>query len=297
MTDSDLKPNLFIAGFGRSGTTALIEYLKQHPYIFVPWKKEPNALYDNDPKSIWIGGIKVDIMDKESYLKLYINTSKYKYRVDGSTTYSRLPIYARKIKEFNPNAKVIICIREPTSRLISEYLFNYITHKKNFDDWLYECFVPSINIFLTYHKIKEFYWVFGNNLRIIENSMLISKPQKVLDSIFNFLDIPQIKIKNVYSNPSLITPNDNYIYKNILVLTASLAYKLLLISRRLKIEKYFWLLFNTFEYKTAKNFIKRKTHKDYTPLINKIPPDLLKLLMNDYELTTNFINTYNLLAT
>ena len=36
-----LKPNFLIPGAGRSGTTTLYEYLKQHPEIFLSEKKEP----------------------------------------------------------------------------------------------------------------------------------------------------------------------------------------------------------------------------------------------------------------
>ena len=40
------RPNLFIAGFAKCGTTELSDYLSQHPDIFLPVEKEPNTFWD-----------------------------------------------------------------------------------------------------------------------------------------------------------------------------------------------------------------------------------------------------------
>ena len=37
-----VKPNLFIVGAPKSGTSALYRFLKQHPDIFMPKYKEPH---------------------------------------------------------------------------------------------------------------------------------------------------------------------------------------------------------------------------------------------------------------
>ena len=36
-----IKPNFFIVGAPKSGTTSLFHYLEQHPEIFIPSIKEP----------------------------------------------------------------------------------------------------------------------------------------------------------------------------------------------------------------------------------------------------------------
>jgi hypothetical protein len=41
MQDLDSKPNLFIVGAMKSGTTSLNEYLDLHPDIFMSDEKEP----------------------------------------------------------------------------------------------------------------------------------------------------------------------------------------------------------------------------------------------------------------
>ena len=38
---ADRKPNFLIVGAAKSGTTALAEYLRQHPDIYIPEIKEP----------------------------------------------------------------------------------------------------------------------------------------------------------------------------------------------------------------------------------------------------------------
>ncbi|MEE9518630.1 MAG: sulfotransferase, partial [bacterium] len=37
-----MKPNFFIVGAPKCGTTSMTEYLKQHPDIFIPEEKEPH---------------------------------------------------------------------------------------------------------------------------------------------------------------------------------------------------------------------------------------------------------------
>lgn len=57
------KPNFFIVGARKSGTTALYHYLKMHPDVFLPELKEPQFFgkdlphkktrWNNDSKDIY----------------------------------------------------------------------------------------------------------------------------------------------------------------------------------------------------------------------------------------------------
>ena len=61
-------PNFFIVGAPRSGTTSLYWYLRQHPKIFMPSRKEP---YYFDVEVIPGGGIEPPVRLKEDYLRLF----------------------------------------------------------------------------------------------------------------------------------------------------------------------------------------------------------------------------------
>jgi hypothetical protein len=41
------KPNFFIVGAPKCGTTPLYEYLKDHPNVFMPQLKEPHFFAEN----------------------------------------------------------------------------------------------------------------------------------------------------------------------------------------------------------------------------------------------------------
>ena len=47
MSKSDKKPSFFLVGEPKSGTTALYEFLRQHPNIFLPEEKE-NGFFCKD---------------------------------------------------------------------------------------------------------------------------------------------------------------------------------------------------------------------------------------------------------
>ena len=63
------KPNLFIVGAPKCGTTALSEYLRQHPNVFMTNPKEPNFFADDMPKRYIAKTI-------DDYISLYSKSSK-----------------------------------------------------------------------------------------------------------------------------------------------------------------------------------------------------------------------------
>lgn len=99
-----LRPNLFIIGVRKGGTTALYDMLGQHPDIAMSKIKEPG--FFNDPKNL------------DGYLKLFPR-KRVKYYGEASTSYSRNPETARRIKQFNPESKIILVLREPISQMMS----------------------------------------------------------------------------------------------------------------------------------------------------------------------------------
>jgi len=99
------KPNLFIVGAPKCGTTFLYHYLKQHPEIFFSDFKEPhffgsdlirkNGAYD---------------LNMNEYQKLF-NSDK-KIIGEASTFYIFSKTAAQEIYNFNPNSKIIIMLRD-----------------------------------------------------------------------------------------------------------------------------------------------------------------------------------------
>lgn len=122
------KPNFFIVGAAKAGTTSLAKYLSEHPDIFIPPEKEPRffvrdillSVTDEDPMKQDI--LDSSILDEETYFKTY--DVKESLAGDASVHYlyhyeSVIP----KILETVGDVPIIIMIRHPVDRLISHYSF------------------------------------------------------------------------------------------------------------------------------------------------------------------------------
>lgn len=108
-----VKPNFFIIGLPRCGTTSLSYYLRCHPEVFLPAPlyKEPHFfssdVYQQQTKS------------EAEYLELFQEASHVKLIGEASVFYIFSDLARKDILAFNPNAKIIIMIRHPIDFMIS----------------------------------------------------------------------------------------------------------------------------------------------------------------------------------
>ena len=104
-----MKPSFFIVGSPKCGTTALAEYLKSHDDIFVSTPKEPHYFADDFPH------YKEQLPDLASYEVLFNNPDANKCKISGEASvwylYSNDAI--KNIKNYQPDAKVIVMLRKP----------------------------------------------------------------------------------------------------------------------------------------------------------------------------------------
>jgi len=117
------KPNLFIIGAPKSGTTLLYNKLKNHPELFFPKIKELNYFsYEYLNKYSYYKDFK--IKSEKKYLSFFKNGYNKKYLIDASVSYFTFHDIPNKIKKFNPEAKFIIMVRNPYKRAHSHYLMD-----------------------------------------------------------------------------------------------------------------------------------------------------------------------------
>jgi len=117
-----MKPNLFIVGQPKSGTTALHQFLGQHPEIYMSSIKEPHFFCsDFHLESDLAYGKKrfFDFRSESAYLQLFNKAEGAKVIGESSTNYLYSQVAAEKIHNFNPDAKIIIVLREPAKFLYS----------------------------------------------------------------------------------------------------------------------------------------------------------------------------------
>ncbi|MGD1899698.1 MAG: sulfotransferase [Phormidesmis sp.] len=113
------QPSFFLVGAPKCGTTALCKYLNQHPEIFI---SQPKELYyfDADFKT------KKYANSLDEYLAKFA-AGDGKICGEGSTTYLYSKVAAKNIYRFNPEAKIIVMLRNPLTVMHSfhsQLLFN-----------------------------------------------------------------------------------------------------------------------------------------------------------------------------
>ena len=116
------KPNFFIVGLPKSGTTALHDFLNQHPQIFMSKVKEPHFFctdFHRESDAFHDSQLFFHFRDEETYLKLFSDLTTEKVIGESSTGYLYSKEAAKQIHDFNPEAKILIVLREPTSFLYS----------------------------------------------------------------------------------------------------------------------------------------------------------------------------------
>lgn len=122
-TSSARQLNFLIIGAMKSGTTALHQYLAQHPDIFMTYVKEPSFFLDEPPglrKNPYIGS-------KDQLRDLMFRGYEQQRRVgESSTTYTEAPSLGEEVPVNihlqAPDMQFIYIVRNPFARIVSHYL-------------------------------------------------------------------------------------------------------------------------------------------------------------------------------
>jgi hypothetical protein len=105
-------PNLFIVGAPKCGTTAWVEYLRTHPDIFFPDTKEDCFFALDLPRFRFIHS-------EAEYSKLFAGSGGAKVVGEASAMYLFSAAAAGAIRRHNPDAKILIFLREQEAFLPS----------------------------------------------------------------------------------------------------------------------------------------------------------------------------------
>jgi hypothetical protein len=134
-------PNFFVVGAAKSATTTLHAILDRHSEVYCPPLKEPGFFADDDAPRMFDPFSRRPHFDGASYVRgamahheqvAYINdidVYRQLYRRvtdevavgDFSTAYLGSVHAACRIRAFNPQAKVLMILREPIERAVSHY--------------------------------------------------------------------------------------------------------------------------------------------------------------------------------
>jgi len=105
------KPNFFLLGAGRSGSTYLYNLLKQHPDIFLSDPKEPSFFCETFQV----------VKNPVDYFQLFCGAGQAKVIGEASHVYMSNPKTAPLLKLLFPQARFLVTLRNPVDRAYSLY--------------------------------------------------------------------------------------------------------------------------------------------------------------------------------
>lgn len=115
------KPNLFIIGAPKCGTTSLYHYLQGHPQIYMSPIKEPR-FFSEDISA------RRAVETWKDYGKLFDGAGpEHIYVGEASPSYLRSHTAAKNIYAFNPEARILVMLRHPVE-MLSAYHAELVYH-------------------------------------------------------------------------------------------------------------------------------------------------------------------------
>jgi len=120
MTRDKKKVSFFIVGQPKSGTSALANFLSQHPAICMAEPKEPgyfakDHIEENEQQGT--GGAFLKARTLTEYEHHFSHGKPEEMRGEATTIYLYSRVAAQEIHNYNPDAKIIIMLRNPVSFL------------------------------------------------------------------------------------------------------------------------------------------------------------------------------------
>ena len=210
------KPDFFIVGAPKSGTTSLYFYLKSHPEIYLPRRKE--LLYFCDDLHFTY-----PLLNEQQFLEYYKDFRNEKTAGEVSVWNLFSTNASKRIKEFNPKAKIIAILRSPADMLYSlhsNHVFNQNEIIPDFEEaWnavaerksgkriskVIKCPVEGLyytEIGKYSEQLQRYYDVFGRDkVKVILFEEFKSNTKAVYSDLLKFLEvdvsiIPELKVYN-----------------------------------------------------------------------------------------------------
>lgn len=208
--------NFLGIGVQKSGTTWLDKCLREHPDIYLPPQKEVH-FFDRFKN-----------LDLVSSYESVFNFQNEKIIGEITPSYILRPHCAKLIHEYNPNIKLIVILRDPTDRAISQYKMEMSRGSIDTNSGLWDAFNRDLCSIkergLYQSQLERYYKIFNpSQILVLDYNDISSNPKKLLQKIFKFLKvdinfiptninsrIQPVKVENIYIDPKDITKIKKY---------------------------------------------------------------------------------------
>ena len=211
----DQKVSFMIVGAQKGGTTSLHYYLSQIDGVYGSTPKETDFFsYDGLYKRGY----------KYYHQNFFKGCNKNDLLFESSVEYMYLPYVAKRLYKYNPDLKIIICLRDPVERALSAYnMYKYINSNLG-DEWRRHYLLHLKNHSKKYYSKGEFFYSqqpFPSFEKLVDIELdnihkkithKTYEPSLIkrglygiqIDNLLNFFDRKQlhiVKSKNLSENP------------------------------------------------------------------------------------------------
>lgn len=190
-------PNTFLIGIQKAGTTTLNDWLSQHPEIYCYNSLKDIPLFVKFPQP------------EQLNKRLLLETPAYNNQqivFHASVNYIFYPSLLKKISEKQPNAKLILIVRNPVARAVSSYFYFKKMMREKHDIETALIYQPKKDFEITrdnndftyiehgfyYEQLQHCLQYFRKEqLLVLDYDDLKNNPEELLKNVFRFLNIDE----------------------------------------------------------------------------------------------------------
>ncbi len=198
--------DFIVAGAQKAGTTALNYYLKRHPRIALPIKKELH-FFDND--ALFTG----NSISYEPLHKMFRPAPPNSIAGENTPNYLYSPPALARIRDHNPAIKLIVLLRNPVDRAFSQWNMQRVRGIEPLDFIDAVIAEPDRLATLASERQRKFAYVdrgrYGvqltralelfprEQLLIIKYEDFRARQREVVDQVFHFLQLTSVTFRQI----------------------------------------------------------------------------------------------------
>lgn len=252
-------------GAAKSGTTWISTCLAEHPDILFSTEKSRKELSFFNSHNTWQGSGGFDLSTWEKgfdwYFAQFPAAQEGKIRGEYTVTYMIDETARQRIKEYFPDVKLLVILRNPVDMLYSLHHFGLGSAVSGVSGTFEDAFETRkrTKFGFYYSFLKKYFDDFpSENIYVGIYEELKKNPKSEIQKIYEFLGVDST------FSPSSLTKSVNSSFKLRSNLIKSLVHRVLRLLKEISPKLYFWILDNNALAKVYS--ILNKTSKKYEPI-------------------------------
>ncbi len=214
-------PNFLIIGAAKAGTTALHEYLQQHPQIYLTPNKETNFFaFEGEDLNFKGPGDELlkdfSITDLDTYQAEFAGVTKELAIGEACPAYLYHPQAAVRIKQYIPDARLIVILRNPVTRAYANFLHTVRDDRETHRDFAlalqdeatridsnWEWFWHYIQLGYYGKQLQHYYEIFApSQIKVYLYEDLRENAIALLQDIFRWLEVDDTFVPDMALRPN-----------------------------------------------------------------------------------------------